>query len=237
MSCFGYNTWWCFLLVKLHLQYICASMYHVSNVQFFIVLITLFYAFFMWVGYIVYQYFACSPDRSAVLPEGGEQIDKGFRASVDFDVGSSQVLWGFSQCLFHHLWHQDDFTATWSQVCVSGYFSSFHWPLNCNTQNKVEKILNNHTLVKISRYHQKHFGKSAMSWIQRNSCCLSNNRVTSESVTGFKEPRLQESSGYLAVPRLVSFQNEGRHSSQTGWEWGSAADRRAACAGGSSGWV
>lgn len=70
------------------------------------------------------------------LPERREQVDEGTRATVEFNIGSDQLFWGFSQCLFHHLWHQDDFTTMWGCVGVSGYFSSLHWSLCYNTEQQ-----------------------------------------------------------------------------------------------------
>lgn len=69
----------------------------------------------------------------ANLPERWKKVNEGLRTSVDFDIGTSQLVWCFSQCLFKDLGHQHYLTARWSYVGVSGYPGSLHGPFNYDT--------------------------------------------------------------------------------------------------------
>lgn len=64
------------------------------------------------------------------LPKRWEKVYEGIWASMDFDVGTGQLVRGFSQGLFKDLRYKHHLTARWSHVGVSGYFGSLHGPLN-----------------------------------------------------------------------------------------------------------
>lgn len=61
--------------------------------------------------------------------------------------------------------------------------------------------------------------------------------MSPECQTFLKKEIHQESLAYPADPRPASFLIAGRHSSQTGWEWGGAARRTAAYVGWNNSWV